>query len=380
MARTGCAWVVPCAIVLAARGIAFAGGQDAGARAAYERAVELQRRGDGQAALALLWETAGRSPRDADIQNALGEALERIGALDGALAAYRAAVAARPDFAAASNHLILALAKAGRGEEAVARARALAAAAPGDADRQLTLALAQSEQDVASAIETFRRTIAMSPRHVLARYNLALALSRVDRVGEAIDELRQAMAIDSRPELHYALGVIYWHQGDLDRARASLRAAIAANDRYPEAYATLAAVLKGTRDWKGAAAALTRACELRPDWAEAHDSLAQVLHLLGDTARAEQEFDRAARLRRDAARLQEASVLTAAGAQKLDAGELRPALALFERATAVLNTYAPAYYQMGRTLALLGEAAGARAAFARAQQLNPSLTPPQNLH
>src|SRR5688572_10267767 len=83
--------------------------QDESARAkqAYARAIELEAAGNHSAALSLLWEAAGLAPRDADVQNRLGEALERIGALDAAVEAYRAAVAARPDFRKASNNLIL---------------------------------------------------------------------------------------------------------------------------------------------------------------------------------------------------------------------------------------------------------------------------------
>ena len=351
--------------------------QDGSARTPYQRAVEFERQANYAAALSLLWDAAATAPRDAEIQNALGEALERIGALDGAISAYRAAVAARPDYRKASNNLILALVKAGNGAEAVARARALAAAAPNDPERHFTLALAQSEQDVSGAIESFRRTLELSPRHVLARYNLALTLSRIDRADDAIEELRRALAIEARPELYYALGVIYWHQGTLASAAAALREAVARNDRFAEAYYTLGAVLKAARDWKGASAALGRAITIRPDFLPAHQTLAQVWQLAGDEGRARQQFDRAERLRRQAALEQEASVLTAAGAQKLERGEAAASLEAFRRATAVLNSYAPAFYQMGRAFDALGRPAAALEAYGRAQQLNPSLAPPR---
>src|ERR671925_2102226 len=102
------------------------------ARDAYARAVELEAKGNNPAALSLLWEAAGLAPHDAEIQNRLGEALERIGALDAAVEAFRAATAAHPSFRKASNNLILALVKAGRGPEAVERARMLVNAAPDD--------------------------------------------------------------------------------------------------------------------------------------------------------------------------------------------------------------------------------------------------------
>src|SRR5687767_12014471 len=97
--------------------LAPAAAQDAHQRAkqAYTRAIEAEKDGDGARALSLVWEAAGLAPGDAEIQNRLGEALERVGALDAAIDAYRAAVAARPAFRQASNHLILALVKAGRG-------------------------------------------------------------------------------------------------------------------------------------------------------------------------------------------------------------------------------------------------------------------------
>ena len=92
------------------------------------------------------------------------------------------------------------------------------AEAPRDADRHFTLGLAQSEQDMEGAIASFRTVLELAPRHTLARYNLALVLRRADRLSEALAELERALAIEPRPEAYYTMGVIYWHQGKLDRA------------------------------------------------------------------------------------------------------------------------------------------------------------------
>jgi tetratricopeptide (TPR) repeat protein len=356
----------------------IAAGQDATrARNAYSRAIELETQGNNPAALSLLWEAAGLAPRDADIQNRLGEALERIGALDAAIAAYRQAVSERPAFRKASNHLILALVKAGQSQEAVQRARALVALAPDDPDRYFTLGLAQSEQDVADAIESFRKVLALAPRHTLARYNLALVLKRTDRLQEALDELDRALGIEPRPEAYYTRGVIYWHLGDLDRATTALGDAVATEPRFVQAYETLGSVLKAKRDWPGAAAALRRAIVLRPDLPAAHYTLGQVLRMNGEESAARTELAEAERLRTSAQLEQEATMWTAAGTRKLDSGDLAGALELFERATAVNDTYAPAHYQLGRTLQRLGQHEASRRAFARAAALNPSLVPPR---
>jgi tetratricopeptide (TPR) repeat protein len=286
------------------------------------------------------------------------------------------ALAARPDYRIASNHLILALVKAGKGTEAVERARALVAAAPQDADRLFTLGLALSEQNESDAVATFRRVLALAPRHTLARYNLALVLQRTDRLAEAIVELEQAISVEPRPEAHYTLGVIYWHQGDAARATRALRAAVALQPDYADAHYTLGAVLRATQDWNGAAASLRRSIALRPDLPGAHYTLGQVLQSSGDARGAAAELAEAERLRIRAQVEQEAAVWTSVGMRRLDGGDPAGAVECFQRAVAVFDAYAPAHYQMGRALQRLDRPDAARAAFARARQLNPSLVPP----
>lgn len=360
-------------------GLVVAQAPAARAQDAYAHAIELETKGDHASALSLLWEAAGLAPHDADVQNRLGEALERIGALEGAIDAYRRALAERPSFGKAANNLILTLVKAGRGREALEHARAVVASAPDDPHAHFTLGLAQSEQDVAEAITSFRRTLELAPRHALARYNLALVLKRADRLPEAIEELHRAISIEPRPEAHYTLGVIYWHQGDSNAAVGALRAAIAAEPRHAEAHHTLGAILAARRNWSGAADALRRAIELRPDLSGAHYTLAQVLQSSGDEAGARTYLAEAERLRRLAQLQQEAGVWTTTGIQKLETGDLLGALDHFRRATTIFEAWAPAHYQMGLVLQRLGQPEASRAAFARARQLNPSLVPPEGL-
>lgn len=347
------------------------------ARDGYARAVQLEEQGNHAAALALLWEAAGLAPREAEIQNRLGEALDRMGALDAAIDAFRRALAVKPDFRKASSNLILTLVKAGRGPEAASRARAIVAADPDDPDAHFTLGLALAEQDVTEAIAVFRRVLDLAPRHALARYNLAQVLKRADRAADAIDELRKAIAIEPRAEAYYTLGVIHWQQGDLERAAEALRAAIAADSRYADAYFTLGTVLGARGEAKGAADALRRAIALRPDLWSAHYTLARILRAGGDERGAITHFNEAEKIRRRRELEQEASVWTATGIQKLENADPAGAIDHFRRAIEIFEAYAPAHYQLGRALQLVGRTEAARAAFARAQQLNPSLVPPR---
>jgi tetratricopeptide (TPR) repeat protein len=347
------------------------------ARELYDRAIDLERRGNAPAALSLLWEAAGLAPKDGVIQDRLGEALERIGALDAAVDAYRAAADARPALRGAANHLVLALVKAGRSPDAIARARALTKAAPGDAESWFTLGLAQADVDVDGAIDSFRRALAIDPRHVLAHYNLALVLYHADRLQPALDELNAALAIQPRPEIHYTLGIVRWHQGDLAGAAQALNDAVSANPVYADAHLALGTVLKARGDLKRAVIALRRASELRPDLPAPHVVLAQALTLAGDEAGARTASAEADRLRTIAQQSQEAATLTAVGTEKLNAGDAAAAADAFRRATKAFDAFAPAHYQLGRALDRLGQHDAARAAFARAQKLNPALVPPR---
>jgi tetratricopeptide (TPR) repeat protein len=366
------------AVAFAAAALASLGAQaEPRARQLYDRALELDRRGNASAALSLLWEAAGLAPQDGEIQLALGGALERIGALDGAIDAYHGAVRSPRPPRGASNSLVLAQVKAGRSVEAIAHARGLTAASPGRADPWFTLGLAQAEVEVEGAVESFRRALALDERHALARYNLGLVFFRTDRFQMAIEELNRALAIQPRPEVHYTLGSIYRHLGDLDRAVRALTEAVAANADYADAHLALGTVYKAKGDVTRAAASLRRAAALRPDLAAPHVVLAQTLTLARDEAGARRAAADADRLRALFQQSQEAATLTAAGTQNLDAGDAAAAADLFRRAAQAFDAFAPAHYQLGRALQRLGQHEAAKAAFARAQQLNPALVPPR---
>lgn len=347
------------------------------AREIHRRAMELERRGDPGGALALLWTASGLDPSDADIHADLADALQRVGALDAAIEAWRAAVAARPDQTRTSRGLVLALVSAGRSVEAVTLARAARERAPDDPEALVTLGLAYSEQDVEAAMGCLTRALARSPQHTLARYNLALLYRRVDRLDDAIAELQQVAAVERRPEVLQALGAAWWHRGEAARATEALLAAIAADDRHADAHQLLGVVRAASRDWNGAALSLRRAIELRPRAPETHVTLARVLRAAGDDAAADRHAAEGERLRREAEREQEARVWTSMGTLRLEQGEALSALDAFRRAIGLLEAYAPAHFQMGRALDRLGDREAADGAYARAQALNPRLVPPR---
>ena len=89
-----------------------------------------------------------------------------------------------------------------------------------------------------------------------------------------------------RAEAHFALGTLYFHQGEFDRAIDALKAAVAAEPRLVDAHIALGSVFKAKRQLPEAIDALRRAIALRPDSWSAHAALATVLQQAGDEGRA----------------------------------------------------------------------------------------------
>ena len=138
-------------------------------------------------------------------------------------------------------------------------------------------------------------------------------------------------------------------------------------------------MFKAKRQLPDAIDALRRAIALDPDSWSAHAALATVLQQGGAREAAAQEAAEAERLRLAGALEREAAAMTAVGIARLDANDAAGAAEQFRRAIAKVETYAPAHYQLGRALQRLGQDMAARAAFARAQALNPSLMPPAEI-
>ena len=285
----------------------------------------------------------------------------------------------RPAFRKASNNLILALVKTGKGPEAVERARALVAESPGDTDRYFTLGLAQSEQDVDGAIADLPQGAsdgsAAHARQIQPRARPPEGRS----TARGTRRTRAHGATDPRPEAHYTMGIIYWHQGDLDRAtpRCAPRSRLTPSTLTPSSRS--ASVFKARRDWTGSTAALQRAVEIRPDPATYY-TLSQVRQLDWRRRRARvRSSDEAERLRTACSSSSTRhSSATSVGIQKVESGDLLAAVDNFRRATAVFDAYAPAHYQLGLVFERLGEHEASRSAFERARQLNPSLVSPRN--
>ncbi|HEY2343448.1 MAG TPA: tetratricopeptide repeat protein, partial [Chthoniobacteraceae bacterium] len=172
------------------------------------------------------------------------------GRLDDAIAEYREAIRARPDFAEAHSEMGLALLAEGKIEEAVAACREGVRLQPGTALTHNNLGLAlEAAGRRGEAVEAWREALRLQPDLAEAHTNLGAALRHMGKPDEAIAAYREALRLQpDAPPVHNNLGNAYKDQGRLDLALPCFR----------------------------------RAVELLPDSAEVESNLVYVLHFHPD--------------------------------------------------------------------------------------------------
>ena len=99
-------------------------------------------------------------------------------------------------------------------------------AAPGEADDYLRKGIAAQEQgDLNSAIDDYRKALAIDPTFAEARANLGAALSAAGRFDDAIQEDKKVLAsAPGNTGVRMNLGLAYYKKGDMENARAAFDA------------------------------------------------------------------------------------------------------------------------------------------------------------
>ncbi len=146
----------------------------------------------------------------------------------------------------------------------------------------------------ADASRALERTLALSPRHVAARFKLALALVRLQQYDRAVIHLQHVLRDEPRNfRAYHNLAAIAYTQGDLDRAEALERQALAIDPGYVEAWNTIGAIYLQRRQPEPAVRALEKAIELNPSSAQAQQNLGLAYRAAGRVESATQAMARA---------------------------------------------------------------------------------------
>ena len=168
--------------------------------------------------------------------------------------------------------------------------------------------------DLAEAERLYRAVLAIDPRHVLARTNLATAWLQAGRLDEGVEALRRSLEIDPR------------QAGALNNLGGALNA-LGCADEAVDAY--------------------RQAIAVQPDYAEARANLAGLLHGQGMALRGQGRLEEALPILREAADLapagaQGAVALNDLGVTLLDLGRPADAVEALGRALAIDPAYAAA--------------------------------------
>ena len=333
----------------------------------YSLALRNQQAGRLQEAEQLYRQILAANPSHADSLNQLGILAYQFGQMPAAADLFgRAAAAGRqPTF---HYHHGLALQEMGRLDEAeAAYGRTLAIQANHPRAHNNLGNIHQSRGQSEQAVAAYRQSIRQQSNFAEAHYNLGMSLQALGRPDEAAASYRKALALKpDYAEGHNNLANILLEQGRLDEAIESYRQALAQDAQLPEAHLNLGGALQRQGRLEEAKTSFERALAIQPADYNPHYSMGNVLQEMGRAGEALPFYQRALAIKPDLApgysNLGNALALM---------GRLDEAVAAFEKAIALQPDLAPAHMNLGAVLQDQGKMEAAEASFRQALAVQP---------
>jgi tetratricopeptide (TPR) repeat protein len=128
------------------------------------------------------------------------------------------------------------------------------------------------------ALDHYTAAAKLGPNSLLARVDLAVALTNLGKPEAAVEELRELVQNRQHdPQARLALGNILMHSGEYEQAVVALEAALKLDPYLFEAHRDLGILLALRGDRKGAIAALRAALRIQPDDPRVKADLAMLL-------------------------------------------------------------------------------------------------------
>jgi tetratricopeptide (TPR) repeat protein len=226
----------------------------------------------------------------------LGFVQTAIGKPADAIAAYRRAVAAKPDVFESNLNLGLMLAQAGQPEaeqflRAAIRLKPTAQVDEGHARAWMGLARVLETSRPEDAIEAYRQAAALRPRNAEPHLYAGVLLEKENHFADAEEEYKKALAMDSTSsDAVTALANLYMRGRQLEKAGDMLRKLVVAHPQDSVAHLQLGRVLAASGKNEEAAAELESALKIAPNDPAAAREVAELYMKAGKYSKAETAY------------------------------------------------------------------------------------------
>lgn len=215
---------------------------------------------------------------------------------------------------------------------------------------------------------SFQMTTDIGLSHIIHN-NLGIVYDTAGRYGEAIEEYREALKLDTDYiEAHNNLAVIYDRMGRNEEAIGELQEVLGLNPGYTEGHSNLAHVYTGMGRYDEAIFELEKALGLDPEYAPAHNSLGHIFA-------GQKKYPEAVKKFQEAIRLDPKYVLARnnLGHVYLELEKYDDAIKEFEQVTKLDPRFTEAHQGMGLACYNKDRYDKAAHAWARAVYLKPEL-------
>jgi arylsulfatase A-like enzyme/Flp pilus assembly protein TadD len=216
-------------------------------------AKNLGQDGRYEEAVARMREVVAEDPNIIDAHLTMGNWLARLKRGDEAAAAFKRALALKPDDDIALGNLARVYLARGR------------------------------EKDALDALEVYRTALRLNPKSPQSWYQLATIYLDLGRYEDAVATFKEALSANPRMGASYnGLGVIEFTRGRVDEAERLIEKALALEPRLRTAEYNLGRIAEGRRDVALAERRYRSELETYPDNGRARFNLAQILRARGD--------------------------------------------------------------------------------------------------
>ena len=203
--------------------------------------IVMQNNGSKNEAAVYLKKYVAAKPTDAAAQKNLGDLLYELKNLDGALAAYRAALTADPAIKGFYKRYVEIVTTKGVAEDITKALKGAIAA--GEADAQMYESMGVIEQKIGAcpkAIDYYQKSLALDPKNVRILSEMAKCQAKTGNVNEAVISYEQAVAMNPAAlEEYKILGDLYMQQNKPSQAIAMYKKYL---EKNPASYKVALAV------------------------------------------------------------------------------------------------------------------------------------------